>query len=864
MATTRRDFLQRSASAAAVLSLGPLASDAAAETLTSAQREGAAAAGLVEVPTAAAPLVPVSSIKALEARLMRARPIPLNAIRITGGPLKHAEDLNGKYLLELEPDRMLAFYREQAGLPKKAEGYSGWDAGGRQLTGHIAGHYLSGVSYQYAATGNPEFKKRADYIVSELKLVQDKHGNGYCGALEGAQKAFDEVSKGNIRSGGFDLNGLWSPWYTLHKTYAGLRDAYRLTGNKTALDVETKFAAWAEKVLAPMSEEQVQKMLLTEYGGMNEVFADLYADTGDKRWLDLSYRFEHKGFSLPLKRHQDNLGGKHANTNIPKMIGSAARYGYVADASDLEAASFFTDRIAQHHTYSTGGHGQSEYWGPADMIGARVDGRTSESCNAYNMTKLTRRLFSFRPDADYADYNERWLYNHVLASIDPEDGRTCYMVPVGRGVQQEYQDMQRSFTCCVGSGMENHALHGQNTYFESDDTLWVNLFMPSTATIGGTSALRGVKVEQTTDFPEGEKSTITLTVPVAKKFTLAVRRPTWAGDGFRISVNGENLPQPTIATLRANGGGRASREEEARPIPSSYVEIDRTWKTGDKIELVLPKSLRLERTPDQPQVASIMWGPLVLAGDHGPRREGRGRVADGSATNAPAPVPIPVLVTGGKTVSEWVVPAANANEFTAKGVARIPEQAGAAGDVSLLPFYRTHRRRYSGYFDILTPDQFQARGAALAAERERVRKLAAATVGFVQPGEMQPERDYNYQSEPLERPVLRADGRANRAGAGWFSFDLPVDATVPTAVVVTYLNSQGLAPASGDFQILVDGTQVGRFEGNPTAVGFWDAQYTVPAELVKGKSKITVKFQAAPSGRIAPVFGVRTVRSALL
>jgi DUF1680 family protein len=855
MATSRRDFVQRSATAAAALSLGPLAplanAAAAAEPPTTLEHGDA---GHAHAP------VPPASIRAFERRLMRARPLPLASVRLTGGPLKHAQDLDVAYLKELEPDRMLHYYRVQAGLPSKAEGYKGWDDGGRQLTGHIAGHYLSAVSYMYAATGDPEFKRRADYIVRALKEVQDKHGNGYCGALEGAEKAFAEVSKGNIRSGGFDLNGLWSPWYTLHKTYAGLRDAYRETGNRQALDVETKFAAWAEQIVAPLSYEQMQRMMLTEFGGMNEVFADLYADTGDARWLKLSYRFEHDGFTRPLKRHQDNLGGKHANTNIPKLIGSAARYGYVADAADLEAASFFTDRIAQHHTYATGGHGQSEYWGPADQIGVRVDGRTSESCNAYNMAKLTRRLASFRPDADYADYNERWLFNHVLASIDPEDGRTCYMVPVGRGVQQEYQDMQRSFTCCVGSGMENHALHGQNIYFENDDTLWVNLFIPSTAEIDS-GALKGVRVSQTTDFPEGETATVTLTVPQARKFTLAVRRPTWAGDGFRIAVNGEALAQPTLAALRASGGGRASREEEARPQPSSYVEIERTWKTGDKIELTLPKSLRLEPTPDQPQVAAIMWGPLVLAGDLGPRREGRGRVADGSATNAPAPQPVPVLVTGGKALAEWVVPSGKPNEFVAKGVAMIPEQQSAPGDVALAPFYRTHRRRYSGYFDILTPEQYEARGAALAAERERVRKLEAATVGFVQPGEMQPERDFNYQSEPLERPVLRAEGRANRAGPGWFSFDLPVDPSAPTAVVVTYLNALGLAPASGNFEILVDGTPVGTFEPNTTAIGFWDARYAVPASLVQGKSKVTVRFQAAPNGRVAPVFGVRTVRA---
>lgn len=790
---------------------------------------------------------------------MRARPVPLDRVRVLGGPVKHAQDLDGQYLLALEPDRMLAYYRIRAGLPQKGEPYAGWDGGGRNLTGHIAGHYLSAVSYMYRSTGDVRFKQRADYIVRELKAVQDKNGDGYLGALEGGREAFAAVSKGEIRSGGFDLNGLWAPWYTLHKTYAGLRDAYRLTGNRQALDVETKFAGWAERILAPMSEAQVQKMLLTEHGGMNEVLADLYADTGDRRWLALSYRFEHHGFTDPLKRHQDNLAGKHANTNIPKLIGSAMRYGYVGDAADITAAAFFLDRIAQHHTYASGGHGQAEYWGPADMIGARVDGRTSESCNAYNMLKLTRRVFSFRPDPSYADYHERWLFNHILASMDPEDGRTSYMVPVGRGVQQEYQDMFRSFTCCVGTGMETHAFHGEGIYFESDDTIWVNLFVPSSAQF-----TNGAKIEQTTDLPDGETATLTLTMRAPKELTLAVRRPTWAGDGFRIKVNGQVIEQPALASLRASGGGRPSAAEEGRPQPSTYVELKRTWKTGDRIELTLPKSLRLEPTPDRPEIAAIMWGPLALAGDLGPRREGRTRTADGAATVPPPPPPAPVLVAAGRPVSEWVVPTGTRpGDFRAVNVARVPAATGegTTEDLSLAPFYRTHRRRYSVYFDVLTPEQYQARGAAIAAERERVRKLEAATVAFVQPGEMQPERDFNYQSEPLERPVLRQAGRANRAGAGWFSFDLPVEGSMDTAIVVTYLNELGLPPANGDFQILVDGTPIGRFEPNTNATGFYDAEYAVPATLVRGKSKVTVRFQATGNGRIAPVFGVRTIRA---
>ena len=407
-----------------------------------------------------------------------ARPLPLSSVRVTGGPLKRAQDLDAEYLLKLEPDRMMAYYRKRAGLEPKAQGYPGWDGDGKNLTGHIAGHYLSGVSFMYAATGDPRFKERADYIVKEMKEVQDKNGDGYLGALEGLREKFAEVAKGNIKSTFFDLNGLWSPWYTLHKTFAGLRDAYRFTGNSTALELEIKFAAWAETSLKPLNAEQMQQVLNTEFGGMNEVLADLYADTNDKRWLDLSHRFDHNAFLDPLKRREDKLAGQHGNTQVPKMLGVLMQYIYTGDRSAGTAAEFFWDAVVNDHTYATGGHGKDEYFGPPDQLAERVDGRTNETCNVYNMLKMTRRLFAINPDVKYAEFDERALFNHILASIDPQDGRTCYMVPIGRGVRHEYQDMSRSFTCCVGSGMESHALHGSGIYYESGDRLWINLYVP--------------------------------------------------------------------------------------------------------------------------------------------------------------------------------------------------------------------------------------------------------------------------------------------------------------------------------------------------------------------------------------------------
>src|SRR5947209_13565213 len=347
-----------------------------------------------------APLLVEAEARAPRARsgeVVKARPLPLSAIRLLAGPLKTAQELDASYFLALEPDRMLAYYRDRAGLRPKGEPYGGWDGDGRNLTGHIAGHYLSAVSLMWSATGDPRFKQRADYIIGELKQVQDAHGDGYLSALKGGRKAFGELARGEIRSAAFDLNGEWSPWYTLHKTYAGLRDAYRHTGNATALAVEIKFAAWAERVLSGLDDAQIQHMLNTEFGGMNEVLADLYADTGDERWLRLSYKFEHRAFIEPLERHQDDLGGTHGNTQIPKLLGSVKRFVYAGAPADLLAAGFFWDQVAQHHSFATARHGKDEYFGPPDKLSDLIDGRTCEKCNVYNMLKLTRQLLALDP-----------------------------------------------------------------------------------------------------------------------------------------------------------------------------------------------------------------------------------------------------------------------------------------------------------------------------------------------------------------------------------------------------------------------------------------------------------------------------------
>ena len=758
-----------------------------------------------------------------ESDSLAARPLPLWAVRLTGGPLRNAQQLDAKYLLELEPDRMLSYYRQRAGLEPKADPYGGWDGGGRNLTGHIAGHYLSAVSLMWAATGDPRFKERADYLVKEFKQVQDKHGDGYLSALQGGRECFDEVAKGNIRSGGFDLNGLWAPWYVLHKTYAGLRDAYRYTGNDTALEIEVKFAQWAERILSDLDNAQIQRMLNTEFGGMNEVAADLYADTGDRRWLDLSYCFEHRSFVEPLMRHQDVLPGKHGNTQVPKLVGSADRYAYAGEPGDVLAAAFFWVRVVHHHSYATGGHGRNEYFGPPDVLSERVDGRTAETCNVYNMLKLTRRLFALRPDAHYAEFHERALFNHILASIDPQDGRTCYMVPVGRGVRHEYGNMFRSFTCCVGSGMESHALHGEGIYYESGERLWVNLYVPSTARWESA----GVSLTMETGFPEGESATLKVELEAPRELTLALRRPSWAGEGFSVGVNGQAV--------------------EELPEPGCHVLLKRTWQSGDQVALVLPKTLRLEPVPDNPRRAALMWGPLVLAGDLGSedQREIERDTLSGQ-------LKVPVFVAAERPLAEWLKPVADKpGHFRSDGV-------GRGRDVEFVPFYRLHRRTYGVYWDLFTPAEWEQEKTEYAARQERHRKLELATVAFVQPGEMQPERDFNYRAAD-DAQLARLLGRRGRRAKSWFSFDLPVDPAHPMALVVTYNSDEWRRRT---FEILVDGRRIKEQTVEKRGpMRFFDVECAVPAELAEGKEKVTVRFQASGGNEIAAVYGIRMIRA---
>ena len=739
-----------------------------------------------------------------------AQEFPLEDVRLLDGPFKEAMMRDAAYLLRLDPDRLLSGFRKEARLTPKAEVYGGWES--MTIAGHSLGHYLSACSLMFASTGDARFRERVNYIVNELEACQRANGNGYVAAIPNGKKIFQEVSAGDIRVKPFDLNGGWVPWYTLHKLFAGLLDAHRYLQNTKALNIAVKLADWAGATVANLTDDQFQHMLGCEHGGMNEVLAELYARTGNEKYLKLSRRFHHKAVLGPLAQREDRLQGLHANTQIPKLIGLARRYELTSDVADKTAAEFFWDRVVHHHSYVNGGNSDNERFGAPDKLNNRLSDNMSETCNTYNMLKLTRHLFEWHASAEYADYYERALYNHILASQDPNDGMVCYYVPLKANSRKEYSKPFDSFWCCVGTGMENHAKYGEAIYFHNDDAVWVNLFIPSELTWRD----KRVSLRQETRYPEDEKVSFTIKAQWPVSFSLRLRYPGWA-QSVRVIVNG--VPQ----TIDAK--------------PGSFIDLKRTWKNGDRVELTIPMTLRLETIPDNPHRVAILYGPTVLAGDLGDEEQ------PGTVT--------PALVADGNDPSKWMKPVANVPVTFHTSV-------GRPADVTLYPFYRMHHKRYAVYWDLLNQQQWVERETNYKKELERLRVLEAATIDFVQPNEAQLERDHNMQGERTEAGENSGRKWRHARDGGWLSFDLRVLPDQPVALVCSYWGSE---TGPRNFDILVDGKKIAAQSLQNDKPGeFFDVTYQIPEELTRGKNKITIRFQAQPGNLAGGFYGVRIIR----
>jgi len=738
--------------------------------------------------------------KAAPAVTLKAEPFPLEDVRLLEGPFRHAMELDRRYLLSLDADRLLHVFRIAAGLPSAAKPYGGWMAPGHNSRGEFVGLYLSACGEMYAGTGDERVREKADAVVAGLAACQEKLGGGF---LHTHPDTFTSRGEAPLPF-----------WYQVHKVMAGLLDMYVYGNNTQALQVARRLGDWAKTGADGLSDGRMQKMLDAEHGGINEALANLYAITGDRKYLALAMRFNHMAVIGPASKREDRLTGLHANTQIPKFIGTARQYELTGDDRLRTASAFFWDTVVRERSYVIGGHSLGEHFTPKEKLSHALGPDTCETCNTYNMLKLTRHLFFWDPRAEYADYYERALYNHILASQNPETGMMCYFLPLGfePKCRKEYCTPEDSFWCCTGTGIENHAKYGDSIYFHQGRTaLFVNLFIASELNWRAC----GLRLRQETKYPDEGSTRLVLACEKPVELSLSVRHPYWAASGFEIRVNG-------------------AREED-RGEPGSYAVLARTWKSGDTVEVSMPFGLRTEGFRDNPRRLAFLHGPLVLcAATEGPQPE--------------EPACPAAVAEEGRLVAGLKPAAGKPSTFT--GSAQFLHLSDDMNDreVTLEPFHRMHgNRRYVVYWDSLTPGEWQAR------EQQRktlAARLAARTVDRVIPANEQSERDHKVQGEKTETGERRW---RHATGGGWFSWEMKVLPDKAQELRVKYWGSDG---AGREFDILVDGRKLAtqKLENNKPGE-FYHETYRLPRELTRGKDRLTVKFQAHPGKTAGGVFG---------
>ena len=751
----------------------------------------------------------------------KVEPFSVNDVKLTQSDFKHAEDMDIRYLLGIDPDRLLAPYLKEAGLTPKAQNYTNWENTG--LDGHIGGHYLSALSYMYASTGNAEIKGRLDYFISELKRCADANGNGYISGVPDGKKKWKEISEGNIRASSFGLNDGWVPLYNIHKIFAGLRDAYLLTGNKDAKQMFINLTAWMYDLTKGLSDDQLQRMLDSEHGGLNETFADAAAISGDERFMQLAKRFSHKKVLDPLLRGEDRLTGMHANTQIPKVIG----YKRIADIEGNDqwdrAAQFFWKTVVDNRSITIGGNSVREHFHPADDFSSMLTSEQGpETCNTYNMLRLTKMLYETSADTHYMDYYERALYNHILSTVNPIQGGFVYFTPMRSGHYRVYSQPQTSFWCCVGSGMENHARYGEMIYSHGGaDNLYVNLFIPSELTWGKTL------ITQTNKFPAEEATTITVNPKKPAEFTIRVRIPEWTdASKMQPTVNG----QPVEA--KAEGG---------------YLAISRKWAKGDKLHVQLPMSLRAVSLPDKSDNYSFMYGPIVLASSLG-KQEQLGLFADDSrgghiAGGRQLPLQdMPVLVADKNNLMANITKV-EGRPMTFRLTGSVPEKYA---EMTLVPFSSLHECRYMVYWPVVSQQDWQAKQEEIArAEAER-QAIEQATADKVICGEQQPESDHFVKMERVRNGDFNGRHWRMAEKGGWFSYDMRTNSqAVKKLRVICSGNDRS------DASVQVNGKEVGII--NPANVRE-PQTFTFDLSDVKAKEGILVVKFSPKSKDVTPRF----------
>ena len=749
---------------------------------------------------------------------------------------QNAREVDLNYILELEPNRLLARFLREAGLEPKAETYPNWENSG--LDGHIAGHYLTALSLMYASTGNQEVLERLDYMLKELKRVQDANRNGYIGGVPGSRDLWTQISEGNIEAASFSLNGRWVPLYNIHKTYAGLYDAYRHAGSELAKEMLVDYTDWMLNMTDSLTDDQIQLLLRSEHGGLNEVFANVAKLTGEKKYLALAKDFSHEALLEPLSVEKDPLNGMHANTQIPKVIGFEAVAQVSGEEKYHDAARFFWENVTGKRTVAIGGNSVREHFHPKTDFSTMIESvQGPETCNTYNMLKLSKRLFKAEGLERYIDYYEKGLYNHILSSQHPEKGGFVYFTPMRPGHYRVYSQPETSFWCCVGSGLENHGKYNELIYAHTDEDLYVNLFIPSTVRWKE----KDFALTQETNFPEEEFTSFEVDTKEPKRLNLKIRYPRWVSPGkLQVTVNGE----------RAKVEGK----------PGTYLSISRIWRDGDSIKVELPMHLSSERFPDGSDFKALKYGPVVLAAKTG-SQDLQGLFADASrGGHIPAGEQIPL--------TEMPYFISDKTENVENLIQRIPGKGltFSAAEViypskfenlEFIPFYKIHDSRYVVYLPLANMDEIQRIEYERKQEEKEEKILAALTIDEVAPGEQQPEADHFIQSEDSQIGVHR--NRHWRDAEGWFSYTMVDKDKQARRLRVTYFGGD----SGRQFRIFINGTVIAEetFQGEE-GDRFFTKNYKIPKGLVqKSDGKLVLKFEALANSRTAGIYNIKLLRN---
>ncbi len=759
-------------------------------------------------------IVSLPSVGQKQNTVQPAIPFSLQDVRLADGVFKHAMELDRKWLLSFEPDRFLSGFRTESGLTPKAPKYGGWEGGG--LAGQTFGHYLSACALMYGSTGDEQLLLRISYCMQQLDTCQQAFGNGLVAGFPRAKELFAEVARGEIRTKGFDLNGGYVPLYNMHKLFAGLTDVYYQTGNPLAYKIVTRLAEYMYSVFAPLTDAQIQQVLVAEHGGFNESMAEIYALNGDKKFLILAGRMNHRELTDALAQGRDELAGKHANTQIPKIVGVMREYELSQDPAYFQIANFFWDAVVHNHTYVIGGNSEAEHFGASRRTYDRITDKTCETCNSYNMLKLTKALFHDHPQAEKADFYERTLYNQILASQNPNDGMVCYMSPLVSGARKHYSNPFDAFWCCVGTGLENHARYGEFIYStNAQDALYVNLFIPSKLSW----KKRAVTFIQQTRFPDSDTINYTVQAEKSQKFTLNLRYPSWAKQGYALLVNGKEVKADTPPSH-----------------PGEYLQLTRKWKNGDRIQYILPMSITSEEALGDSTQRAYLYGPIVLA-----------------STLPGEEKTIPVVVTDHLTQADRMVQvdeSAYPPAFTMNATWPAP--------YPMIPYYKTVDARTVVYFEHYSQQQWAERKDQILLQKDKELWIKEQTISSFQPGEMQPERDHAFEGENLELGEMHGRKFRKAPNGGSFSFKMDVLPEQPIDLMCTYWGDLG---DIYKFKVEVDGVPVSTVIIHWWGGAFIDKVYHIPGEVTKGKSKVTVAFRALDEKSVAgPLFHCKTLK----